>query len=251
MNLYLAESGNIYRYVAQQCGESVFAGLNILHSFYYCDEWVERVIVRQAGRFLLDSGAFTFMTSAKGQDVNWNEYIEKYIDFIRRNNVQHYFELDIDSVVGYERVKQIRHMLEKGTGRPCIPVWHKSRGYNEFLKMCDEYNYVSIGGIVSGEIKPSQYSVFTKLIAEAHKRGAKVHGLGFTNLKGLEKYHFDSVDSTSWVSGNRFGHMYLFDGKTMQKYDKPSGMRMTEYRKAATHNFLEWVKFQRYAETHL
>lgn len=48
MNLYLAESGNMYKYVAQQCGESVFAGLNILHSFYYCDEWVERVIMRQA-----------------------------------------------------------------------------------------------------------------------------------------------------------------------------------------------------------
>lgn len=270
MNLYLAESGGVWNayFKGGQTDEDLlcqahfrieksgvpkgyFEGANILQSFYYVDEFTEKFILPQCKNFLLDSGAFTFMTSAKGKAVDWNEYIEKYADFIRRNGIDRYFELDIDSVVGYEKVKQIRRNLEKETGKPCIPVWHKSRGYEEYLRMCDEYDYVSVGGIVSGEIKQNQYPMFAKLIDEAHKRGAKVHGLGFTNLQGLQKYHFDSVDSTAWVSGNRFGSIYIFDGKTMIKHAKGQGQRLASARKVALHNFNEWKKFATYAETHL
>lgn len=271
MNLYLAESGGCWgayfkggidsdedilcqaNFHIKKNGspKGYFEGANILQSFFYCNELTENTILLQCKNFLLDSGAFTFMTSAKGKAIDWNEYIARYVDFIKRNNVQRYFELDIDSVVGYEKVKQIRRTLEKETGRACIPVWHKSRGYDDFLRMCDEYDYVSVGGIVSGEIKPKQYPIFTKLIDEAHKRGAKIHGLGFTNLQGLKKYHFDSVDSTAWVSGNRFGSIYIFDGKTMIKHDKKQGQRLASARDVALHNFNEWKKFAAYAETHL
>ena len=40
---------------------------------------------------------------------------------------------------------------------------------------------------------------------------AKIHALGFTSISGLEKYHFDSVDSTSLTTGNRFRMLYHFD----------------------------------------
>lgn len=125
----------------------------ILESFYYANKDTESLIP-YFGDFLLDSGAFTFMTNAK-KDVNWDEYIKKYAEFVRRNNIDKYFELDIDSVVGYKKVLEYRNKLEKLTGKKCIPVWHKSRGIKEFEKMCDEYPYVAIGGIVSGEIKKS------------------------------------------------------------------------------------------------
>ena len=121
----------------------------------------------------------------------------------------------------------------------------------EFLKMCDEYDYVAIGGIVSKEITQNEYPYFTWFINEAHKRGAKIHGLGFTNLKGLEKYKFDSVDSTSWTTGNRFGSVYFFNGKTVVKYDKKQGQRLADSKAVAVHNFNEWVKFQKYAEKNL
>lgn len=224
-------------------------GVNILSSFYYADEWVEKMIP-YFKNFLLDSGAFTFLQ--QGKNVNWEEYIKKYAAFINRNNVKHFFELDIDKIVGYDKMIYYRKMLEDLTGKPVIPVWHKSRGKEKFLEMCEEYDYVSIGGIVSKEITMKEYPVFSYLINEAHKRGAKIHGLGFTNLKGLEKYHFDSVDSTAWVSGNRFGAVYYFDGRTMQKVNKPQGKRLANNGKdVAVHNFKEWVKFCDYAERNL
>ena len=221
----------------------------ILESFFYADTDTERLLPH-FGDFMLDSGAFTFM-QGKGGKPDFDEYAERYGDFINRNHVQKYFELDIDVVVGYDRVKKIRQKLEKLTNRQCIPVWHLSRGLDDFKRMCDEYSYVAIGGIVSKEITSDKYNALPVLIAEAHKRNAKIHGLGFTALDWLRKCHFDSVDSTAWTTGNRFGYLYYFDGKTMKKKDVPKGHRLGDSRAAALHNYTEWIKFQKYAETHL
>ena len=221
----------------------------ILESFYYVDEDTERLLP-YFGDFLLDSGAFTFMSNVR-RELNWDEYIERYADFINRNHIAKFFELDIDSVVGYSQVLKYREKLERLTGRQCIPVWHKSRGIKEFQRMCDEYSYASIGGIVSKEITPEQYPAFPRMIAEAHRRGCKLHGLGFTQLGWLSKCPFDSVDSTAWTTGNRFGHVYRFDGKTMVKYSAPAGKRLAYSRQVALNNYVEWIKFQKYAEKNL
>lgn len=221
----------------------------ILESFYYTDADTERLLP-YFGDFMLDSGAFTFMQGTKG-DVIWDDYIEKYADFIKRNKIEKFFELDIDSVVGYKQVLQYRKKLESLVGRQSIPVWHKSRGKQEYLRMCDEYDYVAIGGIVSKEIIPDHYKIFPSMISEAHKRKAKIHGLGFTSLEWLLKCHFDSVDSTAWTTGNRFGFVYQFDGKTMRKVDCPKGKRLKDSRKIALINYMEWIKFQMYAEKKL
>lgn len=220
----------------------------ILESFYYANSDTERLLPL-FGDFLLDSGAFTFMQGQKSH-TNWEDYIERYSNFIVKNNIAKYFELDIDSVVGYEKVKRYRKQLEKKTGRQCIPVWHKSRGLEEWKKMCDEYKYVAIGGIVSKEIQKPQYPIFTPLLNIAHSKGTKVHGLGFTSLEGIQKYKFDSVDSTAWTTGNRFGYVYYFDGKTMRKIDVPKGKRLNG-RLGAVNNFAEWIKFQQWAEENL
>lgn len=249
MDLYLAGQ---YPWKKDGLYDKTFQDRNfdiaVLESFYYADEWTEAIIPK-LDRFMLDSGAFTFFSA--GKSVDWNEYLEKYAAFINKNNVKLFFELDIDSLVGYEKVLEFRRILERKTGKQPIPVWHKSRGIKEFYKMCDEYSYVAIGGIVSKEIKPQDYKYFPHFISEAHKRKAKIHGLGFTNLKGLEIYKFDSVDSTSWTTGNRFGAIYKFDGKTMQKYSKQEGQRLADSRQVAVHNFNEWVKFQEYAKKFL
>ena len=89
------------------------------------------------------------------------------------------------------------------------------------------------------------------MIRYAHAHGAKVHCLGFTRLSDLPKYHFDSVDSTAWTTGNRFGYLYKFDGKTMRKIPKPQGMKLKDSRQVALRNYIEWIKFQKYAERNL
>lgn len=227
----------------------------ILESFYYADADTERLIPYY-GDFLLDSGAFTFCGTGGFQESKFEEYLERYADFINRNRVDKFFELDVDSITGYEKVLSYRTKLEKLTGKQCIPVWHISRGKNEFLRHCDEYPYVALGGYVAA-IKASdpRQKAYTRnypwFISEAHKRGKKIHGLGFTALDLLPKCHFDSVDSTAWTTGNRFGYLYYFDGETMKKKNVPKGHRLGDSKKAALHNYIEWIKFQKYAERKL
>jgi len=237
-------------------GEIERAGLNaqkicVLESFYYMQDWMKPYI-RDYWDFLLDSGAFTFMNDKKNSSgVDWDAYLTRYIDFINEMDIDQFFELDIDSVVGIKKVEELRARLEAETGKKSIPVWHKSRGKEYWFKMCEEYDYVAIGGMASNVgYKDKVEEVFPWFLSEARKRKTKVHALGYTSLIGMEKYKYHSVDSTAWIYGNRGGYLYQFNGRTLDKIDKPKGTRLKS-RAVAIHNFKEWVKFQQYALTNL
>lgn len=222
---------------------------NILESYYYVNDkevWFKE-IKPYCKDFLLDSGAFSFMQDKK-KVVDWEQYADNYARFITDNNIDKYFELDIDSVTNLNHVENLRKRIEDKTGKPSIPVWHKSRGLEYWHKICESYDYVAIGGIVSGEIKKSQYNAFTHLLNIAKQKNTKVHGLGFTNLEGVKKYPFYSVDSTAWLYGNLGGYVYHFNGQDMLKVKQKD--KKLNAREAAIHNFKEWVRFSNYLEKH-
>lgn len=225
-----------------------FFNFNRLASFHYIKD--EATMIKNFNRFILDSGAFSFITSLKNKKLNWQQYVIDYGNFVKQHDIKHFFELDIDPIVGLKEVERLRDLLEKTAERKCIPVWHKSRGLNYWKQMCKDYDYIAIGGIVTQEIKRTQYRVFDNLLKIAKESRCKVHGLGFTNLEGMKKYKFYSVDSTAWLSGNKFGAVYWFDGKSMKKQIKQSGKRIKSG-DVAIHNFSEWVKFSNYAEKYL
>lgn len=221
-----------------------------LESFYYIKPW-QYELIKKSKMFLLDSGAFTFFS--QGKLLDWDLYIDKYSKFIVEQDISYFFELDVDKLIGYEKVKELRNKLEQKTGKKCIPVWHKSRGIEEWKNLCDEYNYVAIGGIASKEIKPAEYGAFTPMIRYAHNHKTQVHGLGFTNVNKFNEIHFDSVDSTRWNCA-RFGRIEYFDGKTIKVIDKRAeGKRLAGQKNndIIKYTFKEWIKFQKWAETHL
>lgn len=227
----------------------------VLESFANVNDGSESTIPMY-GDFLLDSGAFTFCGTGRFSPDKFDEYLERYADFINRNHVEKFFELDVDSITGYDKVLEYRRKLERLTGKPSIPVWHISRGKDEFLRHCDEYPYVALGGYVAA-IKasdPRQQAYvrsYPWFISQAHKRGKKIHGLGFTNTEMLKRYHFDSVDSTTWLVGARFGNICELrkDWTIVQKH--LDGKRCVKSKELIKHNFGVWIKFQKYAETHL
>ena len=223
--------------------------LYVLESFYYFKDWQTRFIT-DCKMFLLDSGAFTFLNNV-GKEVDFDEYLQSYIKFINKYDIKCFFELDIDSVVGYEKVKEMRQELERGTGKKCIPVWHKSRGLDEWKRLTSEYDYVALGGIAIKEIKQKEYKYFTPMLKIATDNNCQVHGLGFTNMKGLKKYRFNSVDSTSWITGVKYVSTYQFTGDSLVMLKKPEEKRLSNYMGLAAHNLKEWLKFQKYADTHL
>ena len=224
----------------------------VLESFWYIKEW-QIEYIKKCKFFLLDSGAFSmFLKGHKLTEDDWNNYVTRYINFINKYDIKYFFELDIDRIVGIKKVEEIRERIERETGKKCIPVWHKERGWEYFKKMCEDYDYVAIGGIARNPNGKQIEKLFPYFINYAHKKGCKIHGLGYTNIKGLKKYHFDSVDSTAWSSGWRFGMFYKFNGKGFDKVSNKEGrIKKSRAYEVDTINYINWVKFQKYADKYL
>ena len=186
---------------------------------------------------LIDSGAHSFQ---KGKHVDWVKYTQEYADFIKqfdRPNVVGYFEMDVDNVIGYENVLKLRRILESVSDK-IIPVWHRNRGVEEFKKMCQDYagKVVAVTGFKNEDIQDHQYIMFLKY---AKKYGCKVHCLGMTRKKILDKVPFDYTDSSSWVQQTVYG-MITGKGKVSREFSKKcreavfeenyrAGMKMQEH----------------------
>lgn len=179
-----------------------------LMSFYYIKgakyPFAER-IRDHSEEILIDSGAHTLQ---KGKKCNFEKFTYEYAEFIKkfdRPNVIGYFEMDVDNIIGYEKVKELRKILEKVSDK-IIPVWHKNRGIEEFKKMCQDYSgrIVAITGFKNEDIKDEQYLMFLKY---AKKYNCKVHCLGMTRKGILDKVPFDYVDSSSWKQQAIFGRI--------------------------------------------
>lgn len=154
---------------------------------------------------LIDSGAHSFQ---KGKKVDWDKYTEEYANFIKkfdRKNVIGYFEMDVDNIIGYDKVLELRKRL-KMVSNKIIPVWHKNRGIEDYKKMCQEYagKIIAITGFKNEDIKDEQYLMFLKY---AKKYNCKVHCLGMTRKKVLNKVPFDYVDSSSWLQTSLYGNI--------------------------------------------
>jgi len=249
MNLYLA--GDCYlKQILQNKKDDELAQIYLLRTFASKEPWFFKYYTKLKD-VILDSGAFTFMAGADVSKIDWDEYIERYAQFIKETGVKHFIELDIDVIVGYEEVKRLRKKLVLLTNRQPIPVWHKTRGKDEFIKMCQEFDYVALGGFAIKNWTKKDFKYIPWFIKTAHDNKTKIHGLGFTYCKELKKYHFDSVDSSSWTIGNRFGCVSQFRGNgTIKNHARPIGTRIPNEKQLAlaTHNFNEWLKMQRYAE---
>lgn len=176
-----------------------------LMSFYYLKQPVFERVLQHSELMLIDSGAHSFQ---KGKKVDWVEYTKKYAEWIRANDcpkILGYFEMDVDNAIGYDKVLQLRAILEQSSDK-IIPVWHKNRGVNEFKKMCQQYagKIVAITGFRNEDIKDHQYLMFLKY---AKKYGCKVHCLGMTRKEILDKVPFDYVDSSSWVQRGAYARI--------------------------------------------
>lgn len=187
-----------------------------LVSFYRLKQDVFKKIQTKSKLVMVDSGAHSFQ---KGAKVDWNVYTDKYAEWIRRNdapNILGYFEMDVDNIIGYENVLKLRRKLEIVSNK-IIPVWHKNRGIEEFKDMCQQYSgrIIAVTGFKNEDIRDEQYLMFLKY---AKKYNCKVHCLGMTRIKVLDKVPFDYVDSSSWKQQAIYGR--IAGKKVSKEYSK-------------------------------
>lgn len=221
----------------------------LLETFFAGEKTCSQVLSNTTTEnFLLDSGAFSYMSGAECTKEQLVQYMDRYINFINEHDVKYFFELDVDTIFCLPFVEQLRQRLEQSTQKKCIPVWHKGRGIEYWKWMCDHYEYVAIGGLVF-HVKKQEYEAIQKMVAYARSKGVKVHGLGFTKTKELDDYQFFSVDSASWTKAAALGQqVHLFNGHHIETRKLQQGNKKARLPKLVAHNLVEWCKYQRYMD---
>ncbi len=209
---------------------------NVLLSYYYIrrrgkDEIEARLKKNRGMKILIDSGAFTFFNDPKYSTKSvewWEKYVENYVDFIRTHR-EHIFacvELDIDSLVGKEKVDEWRekyfHALEK-EGINVIYLYHLDKSLEDFDQLCKKHPYVGFSYIELKSTLTDQAEVdfvINNLFNIAKKNKSAIHGFAVTGNKMLLNYPFFSADSTSYLSGAQFGTVTYFEGGKLKHLDK-------------------------------
>lgn len=210
---------------------------NLMSYYYIQNKNYDRAVkIRNNSELvIIDSGAHSFQF---GKKVDWIEYTKQYAEFIKqfdKPNVVGYFEMDIENIIGYNKVLELRKILEAVSDK-IIPVWHPDRGINDYLEMCKKYHdkIIAIGGFRGTDIKDEQFIMFLKY---AKKYNCKVHCLGMTRKKILDKVPFDYVDSSTWLQQVNYGNVFFGKGK----FAKAKGVGKKEQYKF---NYLQGMKMQ-------
>jgi hypothetical protein len=263
VKLYLAAThGAHFLFDGRQC---VLDPPYLLESYAYLKDWQRDLFLEPDPQappesFMLDSGAYTFMRGSEKagnpDEIDWFEYAEGYAECVKRHEIDLFLGMDLDAIFDYdpEPVREIREHLESEAGKPCIPVWHATRGRDAFLDLVRRYDYVAIGGIGSGagnEIKPRSYKHFPWFIERAHEHDCKIHGLGYTpwSATSCSRHPFDSVDSRSW-KGSSFGTATIFDftGHSIESYRPYVHYADGRHRDIDEHDMREWIKYVNYVD---
>lgn len=225
---------------------------NLLKSYYYLRDEDDETIaahLQHCDRFMLDSGAFTFLTNPNADVSDLDSFVDGYIDFVNRWDIERYIEMDVDSRRSLAEVREWRAQMERETGRDAIPVWHPSRGRECFIRLCEEYDYIGLGGIYD-EVSPKWFKFFPWFIRQAHMRGCRIHALGFTPTKELATYPFDSLDSRSWLMGSIVASspQHTFTGTELETVTHEGMERAGDYNEIRRANCRAWIQYARYLE---
>lgn len=225
---------------------------HILYSYFWISKkdhertMVERIKRgREIGiRYLLDSGAFTYQDAATASEqMPFHVYRARYAKFVQTYGelFEACAELDVECAdipgVGYVDVEQVagwrEEMIEKAPRASIMPVWHfGTRTREEWDSYCDHphISYIGVGSTHAGA-EFNQVGVFSALIARAHKNGKRVHGMAATKIKTqLLQLKYDSVDSASWLSAQKFGTTFIFKGGQWIVLDKTQKHRRRAFR---------------------
>ena len=170
--------------------------------------------------------------------------------YSNENSVYYHDEQMADRVLaGLDFVESLRRKTERATGVRCIPVWHKGRGVDYWKRMCAEYSYVAIGGLVF-HVKKSEWPLIHKMVDYAYSKGVKVHGLGFTKTKELKNWNFYSVDSASWIKAAALGQQrHTFNGRYLETRRIDGNGKKVKLSELVYQNGIEWCKFQKYMDS--
>ena len=190
--------------------------LKLLLSFHYFKKVdLRELLAKYFGSIypmiFVDSGGFSATTQGLEIDIN------SYMDWLKKFNdiITVYANLD---EIGNPELTYERQKIMEASGLNPLPVFHTGEPVSWLERYIDEgYDYICLGGMVPYSKDRKRLVKWMSLcfdIAEKSGKEIKYHGFGMTNWDLMRAYPWESVDSSSWCSGFRYGSVPIFDSRT-------------------------------------
>ena len=173
---------------------------------------------------IMDSGLFTLMFGAhkgKRDKAFLNQWMDAMIQFVHDNNIKATcVECDCQKVLGVDEAWEFRRRFRDSISNPIINVFHYEDGNYGLDRLIEFADYIAISVPELRIVKPKTYKEDVYRLAcyiKTHKPHIKIHLLGCTEVKMLERCNFcTTADSTSWQAVNRFGRILGNHVKTIR-----------------------------------
>ncbi len=176
---------------------------------------------------MVDSGAYTFLANPKEMEKKFKtrnskralyKFVEEYVQWLYDNTDKYEYAVEVDlyDAFGEDFIFRLHEEFfkpfQRDTGKEVIFVMQE-RGLSDWNKLIKdpEIKFLGIGSTNSLSVKNYVYWV-----SKCIKYNKKVHGFAITNLKYLLRIPFYSVDSTTWMSSDKYGEHFFFDKKNMK-----------------------------------
>jgi len=195
------------------------------------------------GTITIDSGAHSFFGQAgisssahhnksgkKKSLPKPEDYFDGYVSWLKDNyeKIDYFVELDIQAIVGMEKVKEWRKRLAReGLFDKCIMVFHSIDSMDDFDEMISmtQSHYIGLEGLRNKKVTLPYF----KLLSRCYDAKVKVHGFALTNTDILSEYPFYSADSTTWTASIRYGTFFGLDSMGMVRQKNPSKNNYFKY----------------------
>lgn len=177
---------------------------------------VIRVQAKENKHVIQDSGLFTLMFGAgkhiKQTRQSLTEWQDKMVKFVLQNELDvTCVEIDCQKVLGVDDAWFFRERMKQLLPNRQINVFHYEDGKYGLDRLIEFSDYIAIGCPELRIVKPKTYKQdVCKLVAYIKKRkpNIDIHLLGCTEAGLLKENSFcTSSDSTSWLSGVKYGHI--------------------------------------------
>jgi hypothetical protein len=226
IKVHLATTEIISQGIAAIAGESNY-GLGTAFPFVY--ELFnkgklnnKKTIVRMAKNFnhyILDSGLFTLMFGAlkgKKDEAYINKWYESLTDFVLWEEYGGTMvEVDCQKVLGVEKAWEYRIKMKEKVPNRIINVFHIEDGQKGLERLIEFSDYIAISVPELRFCGKKNYLNQVANFIKSKKPSIDIHLLGCTERQKLKELSFcSSADSSSWISGIRYGQIETLLGKS-------------------------------------
>lgn len=241
-----------------------------LTSYYYCRKSGQvrdliNVLTETPESIIMDSGVFTMMFGSDSDPLPatyeaFRDYTRRYLDDLDSWGYKGLIvEVDAQRLIGVDAVHRLREEFAP-LGDRVMYVWHEQEGLAGLETLARERSYIGIGlpelrhiadQKARGKVKGGKHRV-SKLMAmdllrRIHKacgnQPPRIHLLGCTVEDLMETNLAWTCDSTSWLSGIRYGTGFVYDPATGLEQAHIRSEKFIHYRKAAAQEFPELLAF--------